>query len=1240
MGNAALVKKAIKPFALVFGSALGLKCLPEFIFGDDDSAAKELGIGDKVLKSFLDITGSVLSERFGGLTDKLMDSLGYGQEDNLENAIRSAYRESLNQTRKGFITFFSISDKQALEQLGFFTDNILEILNNDEQVAALLQQHQQLDVEGYIRQVFQTNTISYPTLIEQDRIVVTSFFVEGFKKHFPKQFVEQLKTDDKAKTTYFKQLIESVIINTRDINTHFTALRSFADQTGNSLQEIITTLKENNTHIDQVHVNIGLLQVELQKHVDKISSQLQELKNFTRRNEEPHLDYNIIERSKSASHPENRFDYKTQFTHFIGRHHEKYLLWEFLESNEPFSWWMLTGPGGMGKSRLAQEFCALVRQSGYHAGFYNLVNGESKDIHAWEKWQFRYPTLLVIDYALSKVADVQELIAILYKKCKQENHKPVRLLLLERDTTKEWEDAVKRTEVNFSLFRQVGSQAISHQLAGFDEHLCWQIIAQVHLEKGKGIPANRKEVLVKLKELDPQERPLYAFFVGVALAEGENIREWNVANLLDYHLNRLEQRIWMTVPVFKTHKKAVKNLLVVNTLTRGLHREELISLIDVLRLRDTITPEKYSLLSDTSINNETSEKVWVGLLPDILGEYFVLEHLNDLLDEGNEGKRQAMELLRIAWQLKPPVVWWMYWLCISDFNSEFEKAVDLLLNKDILLQLSGETEKYIAYFLVNTINTFGEREVTRIKAYTIYEILRLLTANRRLDELWIAQAKAAYNLIRSYGGVEVLRARADELYGELKSLAADRRLNEIWIVLAQSATNLIYYYGGVDALRAGADELYIELKLLAADRQLDEIWIQQAKAAYILINKYERIESLRSRAVELYEELKVLAACRRLKEIWIQQANVAFNLINENRKTESFRLRADELYEELKVLANDCQLDEVWIEQAQAANNLISDYGQEEYLREKAEELYVELKKLAAERQLEEIWKCQATAIYNLITEYSRAEPLQVRAYELYGELKVLAAGCRLNEIWECQAHAAFNLIGTYAEVESQRVRVDELYDDLKELAEGHRLDAIWITQAYAAFNLITTYAQVESLWVRADELYDDLKELAGRRRLDAIWITQAQAAFNLITAYGKVESLQVKADELYAGLKMLAADCRKDEVWIQQAQAANSLLNYKRKYDPVASYNLLFDELYAIAKEKSIAEIWLTVECSLTVILLSFHKSLTINELTNLKEEYRSLYLKFYQHPAWEEYLPTFIETMKQLGIEPGPDS
>ena len=72
---------------------------------------------------------------------------------------------------------------------------------------------------------------------------------------------------------------------------------------------------------------------------------------------------------------------------------------------------MITGQGGVGKSRLASQLCWELRGKGWHAGFFSY----GQDITPLNDWEPRQPTFLVVDYNFVQMIEFGIQIANLYE---------------------------------------------------------------------------------------------------------------------------------------------------------------------------------------------------------------------------------------------------------------------------------------------------------------------------------------------------------------------------------------------------------------------------------------------------------------------------------------------------------------------------------------------------------------------------------------------------------------------------------------------------------------------------------------------------------------------------------------------------------------------------------------------------------------------------------------------------------
>lgn len=147
--------------------------------------------------------------------------------------------------------------------------------------------------------------------------------------------------------------------------------------------------------------------------------------------EEPRLDKEIL--PSRLLHPFRAF------IPLIGREREMEILEQWREEETLFSWSAVTGEGGVGKTRLALEFTKKSIFKNWHGGFLGV---ESLDllVHRPEfpRWQPLTDTLVVVDYAASKLNNLKQFLARCHdwtqEIARERPPRPprLRLLLLER----------------------------------------------------------------------------------------------------------------------------------------------------------------------------------------------------------------------------------------------------------------------------------------------------------------------------------------------------------------------------------------------------------------------------------------------------------------------------------------------------------------------------------------------------------------------------------------------------------------------------------------------------------------------------------------------------------------------------------------------------------------------------------------------------------------------------------------
>ncbi|WP_415716350.1 hypothetical protein [Maridesulfovibrio sp.] len=749
-------------------------------------------------------------------------------------------------------------------------------------------------------------------------------------------------------------------------------LRKMTDQQIAAQEGLKELLKGN---IDRASGNIEhreSLSLDIQAHLEEldrlhdIGSELEALKDQL--SEQPEF-----VNPNTTGTEINKFVYRSQYIPFAGREKEIKFLESFLNSERMFSWQSLIGPGGVGKSRLGLEFC-LQHGVGFRSGVLDDFDFNFK------KWQPCQPTLLVVDYTSKERDKLQSIIKFLTNRETKHECK-IRLLILDRDSSDHQLNSLsEHRHTRDSRFKE------PYLLKQPDPEIAKSIFEFFFEKEDQAIPASWDELLKRLESIDADMRPLFAAYLGSAVAKGEGDRHFNRESLLQDVIRREIEDIME--PCGVTEKDLA--LLALATMVGGISTEN-----DPV-LPECVTPiqeliydkNRFKALNCRVVEDpETSQKMQVipPWEPDLVGELFVLDFLKDDVDTGVN--RYRRDILNAAWDGAPLSTLAFLDRCRQDYFKQpgFD---DLVVQPDQLDHLGAFCWATLS---VNLIDSYGEaRKFDR--AEEVYSDLQDLSSSTdSTPEIVLRHAMAAFNLINDYGE-ERQFDRAEELYAYLKdlSLSADST-PEIVLRHAKAAVNLINSYGEERKFDR-AEELYAYLKGLSlSSASTPEIALVSAKAAVNLINYYGA-ERKYDRAEELYEDLQDLSSSASTPAIALESAKAAVNLINDYGEARKFN-RAEELYADLKDLSSSsASTPEVVLEFVKAAVNLINDYGEARKF-DRAEELYADLKDMSSSSaSTPEIVLHHAKAAFNLMIHYFHLKDGQARLQALYKDLKCLSS--------------------------------------------------------------------------------------------------------------------------------------------------------------------------------------------------------------------------------------------------------
>lgn len=354
-----------------------------------------------------------------------------------------------------------------------------------------------------------------------------------------------------------------------------------------------------------------------------------------------------------------RLKYNSGQYGFYGRERELDVLGNFLHQIDPtpglnrFRWLLLTGPGGEGKSRLALEFCKNQLQAPWLAGKLDLDELQAM-ISGQFKWRPRRPTLFVIDYPAQKPEAVNAFLRMLDRDWRQFDL-PVRVLLLERDTSGEWfKKLVPENSAGAALNDHVfGNLREGYALSSLMPHAIVALM-QERFDR-EGIEAPQPALLLQAAcKIDPRSirtddgittlpRALFASAVAEVMVEATRTGEVDLGALIDglnQHeiLDRLiksdRTNRWRPASGEDDEKlKRHENLLAFATMCLGLPSASLNS-PEARALRVDILPQSVSPRLINAMGSSLPDQQIAALEPDILGEHYGLSRLEELREHG------------------------------------------------------------------------------------------------------------------------------------------------------------------------------------------------------------------------------------------------------------------------------------------------------------------------------------------------------------------------------------------------------------------------------------------------------------------------------------------------------------------------------------------------------------------------------------------------------------------------------
>lgn len=388
----------------------------------------------------------------------------------------------------------------------------------------------------------------------------------------------------------------------------------------------------------------------------------------------------------------------------LGRDSEWSTLEAFANPQSGFRWLQIAGEAGQGKSRLALELLGLLSPETWNRGFASDQSLRELKLNLPE-WRPVRPTLIIIDHVMGREALIGDIMGSLAENSENFQH-AVLVLLVERQSWLKggWRSSLKDSDsyskqgkvfqsdarsewfenLNVHSYHDLGALEFRFaegviELKGLSDTDLFSVIEQYSglgtNELSQGILPNR------LREIDPDGRPLYACFLADALVAGTFDPGWSRAELLDDVLDREHIKHWRhafgsvqtdgQVEIQDVPQVSVsKRLAALASITGGfstLELEEVMGWEEV----DQASFRKALVFNGNprEVIRDQTQQIVMPMEPDLLAEWAVLRWLHREIDRHL--------VIGTAWFVRPTETATFLYRLARDFP-EHSGTLDLL----------------------------------------------------------------------------------------------------------------------------------------------------------------------------------------------------------------------------------------------------------------------------------------------------------------------------------------------------------------------------------------------------------------------------------------------------------------------------------------------------------------------------------------------------------------------------------
>ena len=897
-----------------------------------------------------------------------------------------------------------------------------------------------------------------------DKIVresnISDVDVEAVKDNVAKS-LEKVTEED-----YIDNISSSQSLVDKIINKHTDLGGTAEDCYQSVIKSVVNALCTNNNIA--VFVNEGLMLAKILRQNNKIQSSITDFSDVLNQLIEYFREKFLLKSEIKIENTVNAFSYSNSKVGFYGREAEVNKIDEFMNCDKPFTFWSITGYGGMGKSKLAYNIAKKYDKQNWTVIWHDSYGTDIDKI--FEK-DFVHNVLFIVDYAGSKIDAVRNIITKSITKTKDQNKYRIihiRLLMVERDDYSKndgmfenWYQKIFNCQdfdgkQNFEYKNKPNEPNKPLNLSAINDIKALYNIIDDFTVKVKGkqeLDKSKKDEIIDFvrnklcqteKDSHFADRCIFILFTTDAVLSGKDIKNWDTKELLENYLKRFE-RILPNAKNMRNHKQLLAFATAVGGIDIG-NCENYVFAPYIKKLENDFSNDDY--LCDaikTLCEKEVADTLITPLQPDLVGEYNFIYEMQCIsrVRRNNNQKELLKSFLSTDY-----IDYFCTFMerCYADwYNEEYLSTLtDMIIN--IIIEMDDENIAFQYSKVLFTI-TYNVNDYMINLSYA--EKIDKLLKKYQTEIIALAYAAALCNVSGRADNYDKGLEQADKI----NKLLEKYKTPEIAFAYAKSLVNVSTKTNNYNERLEQADKISELLK----EYETPEIAFEYAQALFNVSNNADNYDKRLEQANKINELLKKYP----INEIALLYAQA---LVNATCYTDNFDESVKQT-DKIKALLKEYQTPEIALEYAKVLGNATCDTDNFDERLEQAEKINELLNKY----QTPEIAFEYARALFNATCYTDNFDERLKQA----DKIEALLQEYKTPEIALAYAKALVN-VSNKADNYNKRL---EQANKINKLLEKYPTPEIALEYAQSLFNAICVTDNFDESLEQADKINKLLKE-------------------------------------------------------------------------------------------------------------------------------------------------------------------